>query len=203
MSSIYKPGYLEAIFGPMKSGKSEFLIRKFDEISNSNIEFVLFKPAIDTREKGIMSRASNKELEAVAINENKPEEILSYLENSDCQIIGIDEANFFSDSLVEIVITLIEMNYHVIVSGLLLSFRGEPFGPMPYLVGRADNVIRLKAVCEYPNCNQWALLTQRLIDGKPASYDSPLILVEHSGQNEKYEARCVKHHIVPRETQKS
>ena len=184
----------------MKSGKSQYLIQSFDELSYSDVKAVLFKPAVNTREKGIASRASDKELFTIVIDENKPEEIISYLETSDCKIIGIDEAQFFTSELIEVIIDLLKENYQVIVSGLLLSFRGEPFGPMPSLIGRANRVIRLTAVCEYPNCNQWAVLTQRLINGKPASYDSPLVLIENSGQNEKYEPRCLNHHLVPRET---
>ncbi len=187
----------------MKSGKSQYLIQSFDELSYSDVKAVLFKPAVNTREKGIASRASDKELYTIVIDENKPEEIISYLETSDCKIIGIDEAQFFASDLIEVVMDLLKKNYQVIVSGLLLSFRGEPFGPMPSLIGRASRVIRLTAVCEYPNCNQWAVLTQRLINGKPAPYDSPLVLIENSGQNEKYEPRCLNHHLVPRKTQES
>jgi thymidine kinase len=200
LSSIYKPGYLEVIFGPMKSGKSEYLIHLFNEFSYSSLKTVAFKPIVDTRTTDISTRTGDKRLDAVAIDENTPEDIFTYLETSECKIIGIDEAQFFSDRLVDVVMSLLKQNYHVIISGLLLNFRGEPFGPMPYLIGRANNVIRLTAVCDYPHCNNWAVLTQRLIDGKPASYDSPLVLIEGSGQRESYEARCVIHHNVPTET---
>lgn len=198
LPEIYKPGHLQAIFGPMKSGKSEYLIRIFNELFYSDIKGVVFKPAVNTREQGIASRASEKQLEAIIIDEKNPSEILSYLEKLDCKFIGIDEAQFFSTDLIEVVQELIKEDYHIIVCGLLLSFRGEPFGPMPSLVGRANHVTRLMAVCEYPKCNHWAVLTQRLIDGEPAHYDSPLVLIEQSGQKERYEPRCVKHHIIPR-----
>jgi thymidine kinase len=197
LAGIYKPGFLEAIFGPMKSGKSEYLIRLFTELSFSNIEGIVFKPAVNTREIGIASRGNDKQLKAIVIDENRPEDILVELKKVDNKFIGIDEAQFFSDKLVWVVEELLRLDYHIVICGLLLSFRGEPFGPMPYLVGRANNIIRLTAVCEYPKCNNWAVLTQRLIDGKPAQYDSPLVLIENSGQKEKYEPRCVNHHLIP------
>jgi thymidine kinase len=196
LPGIYKPGFLEAIFGPMKSGKSQYLIRLFTELTFSNIEGIVFKPAVNTREIGIVSRGDNKQLKAIVIDEKCPENILDELKKVDNKFIGIDEAQFFSDSLVWVVDELLRKDYHVVICGLLLSFRGEPFGPMPYLVGRANKIIRLTAVCEYPECNNWAVLTQRLIEGEPAQYDSPLVLIENSGQQEKYEPRCIHHHLV-------
>ena len=201
MPEIYIPGYLEAIFGPMKSGKSEYLIRMFNELRYSDIKGIVFKPAVNTREPGIASRGSDMQLEAFIIDEKHPEEILSQLDTLDCKFVGVDEAQFFADNLVEVIEQLLQKEYHVIVCGLLLSFRGEPFGPMPSLVGRANRVTRLTAICEYPNCNHWAVLTQRLINGKPSPYNSPLVLIEGSGQSEIYEPRCVNHHQVPRDPQ--
>ncbi|MHA1976726.1 MAG: thymidine kinase [Candidatus Hodarchaeales archaeon] len=201
MPEIYKPGYLEAIFGPMKSGKSEYLIRMFNELRYSDIRGIVFKPAVNTREPGIASRGSDMQLEAIIVDEKHPEEILSYLNTFECKFVGVDEAQFFADNLVHVIEQLLKKEYHVIVCGLLLSFRGEPFGPMPSLVGRAHHVTRLTAICEYPNCNHWAVLTQRLINGKPCPYNSPLVLIENTGQSETYEPRCVNHHQVPREPQ--
>jgi thymidine kinase len=181
----------------MKSGKSQYLIRLFTELTFSNIEGIVFKPAVNTREIGIVSRGDNKQLKAIVIDEKCPENILDELKKVDNKFIGIDEAQFFSDNLVWVVEELLRQDYHIVICGLLLSFRGEPFGPMPYLVGRANKIIRLTAVCEYPECNNWAVLTQRLIEGEPAQYDSPLVLIENSGQQEKYEPRCIHHHLVP------
>ena len=185
----------------MKSGKSEYLIRMFNELRYSDIKGIVFKPAVNTREPGIASRGSDMQLEAFIIDEKHPEEILSQLDTLDCKFVGVDEAQFFADNLVEVIEQLLHKEYHVIVCGLLLSFRGEPFGPMPSLVGRANRVTRLTAICEYPNCNHWAVLTQRLINGKPSPYNSPLVLIEGSGQSEIYEPRCVNHHQVPRDPQ--
>lgn len=147
LPEIYKPGNLQAIFGPMKSGKSEYLIRIFNELFYSDIKGVVFKPAVNTREQGIASRASEKQLEAIIVDENNPYEIITHLKKLECKFVGIDEAQFFTNDLIDVVQTLIKEDYHVIVCGLLLSFRGEPFGPMPSLVGRANHVTRLMAVC--------------------------------------------------------
>jgi len=198
MSKVYKSGCLEVIFGPMKSGKSETFIILFKELGHSNIEWITFKPAVNTREKGITSRTFDLKLEAIVIDEDHPEQIFEYLKVKDYKIIGIDEAQFFDIRLVDIVDTLLENNYHVIVSGLMLNFRGEPFGPMPWLVGRANNITRLTAICDMHGCNRRATRTQRLINGSPAPYDSPLVVIEDQGKNETYEARCAIHHIVPK-----
>ena len=95
MPGIYKPGFLEAIFGPMKSGKSQYLIRLFTELTFSNIEGIVFKPAVNTREIGIVSRGDNKQLKAIVIDEKCPENILDELKRVDNKFIGIDEAQFF------------------------------------------------------------------------------------------------------------
>ncbi len=198
MPSIYIPGNLEVIFGPMKSGKSERFINYFNVLKYSEIKGIAFKPAVNVREKNIATRAYKVNLEATVIDEKHPETILQHLERNDYKIVGIEEAQFFDMSLVEVIDRLLTEEYHLVVSGLMLSFRGEPFGPMPWLVGRAHKIIRLTAICEYPGCNRQATRTQRLINGKPAPYNSPLVLIEHSGYHEKYEARCVFHHIVPK-----
>ncbi|MFW9855843.1 MAG: thymidine kinase [Candidatus Thorarchaeota archaeon] len=198
MPAIYRPGYLEAIFGPMKSGKSEQLIRFFRELNYSEIKGVAFKPKVDIRDKKIASRAFDFDLDAIIINESHPELIFQHLEGSDYKIIGIDEAQFFDNRLVDVVDDLLKAKYHIIVSGLMLSFRGEPFGPMPWIVGRANKIVRLTAICDYPGCNQRATRTQRLINGKPAQYNTPLVLIEGTVSGETHEARCVLHHVVPK-----
>ncbi|MFX0124695.1 MAG: thymidine kinase [Candidatus Hodarchaeota archaeon] len=197
MSKVYKPSYLEVIIGPMKSGKTEEFIRIFKELEHSDYECVAFKPAVNIREEGIASRTFNINLEAIVIDENKPELIFEYLKAKPYKIIGIDEAQFFDENLVEVVDTLLRNRYHVIVSGLLLSFRGEPFGPMPWIVGRANEIVRLTAICDVPGCNRRATRTQRLINGEPALYSSPLVSIEGQKKIETYEARCVLHHAVP------
>ncbi|MFW9904940.1 MAG: thymidine kinase [Candidatus Thorarchaeota archaeon] len=198
MCQVYKPGYLEVIFGPMKSGKSAVFIIFFKKLEYSNYNWVIFKPAVNIREEGIASRAFNLNLEAIVVDEDHPELILEHLKERNPKIIGIDEAHFFDNRLVEIVDELLKEQYHIIISGLLLNFRGEPFGPMPWLIGRADKVTRLTSICDVFGCNRGATRTQRLINGEPAPYDSPVVVIEGQGKPETYETRCVIHHIVPR-----
>lgn len=197
MTMVYNPGCLEVIFGPMKSGKSAIFIRRFKELEYSNFRCVIFKPAVNIREAGIASRAFNIKLEAIVIDESHPKSILKHLKDKKYKFIGIDEAHFFDVSLVDIIDKLLKEEYHVIVSGLLLNFRGEPFGPMPWLAGRADKVMNLTAICDVDGCNRQATRSQRLINGKPAPYNSPTVLIEDQSAIETYEARCAIHYIVP------
>lgn len=196
MTTVYKSGCLEVIVGPMKSGKSAIFIRRFMELGYSDYKWITFKPAVNTREPGVASRAFDVKLEAIVIDENSPELILKYLKEKQYNFVGIDEAHFFDNHLVDIIDILLKEGYHVIVSGLILSFRGEPFGPMPWLVGRADEVTSLTAICDVDGCNHRATRSQRLINGEPAPYNSPLIVIEDQSKIETYEARCVIHHIV-------
>ncbi len=196
MTIVYKPGCLEVIFGPMKSGKSAIFIRRFKELEYSDYKLIIFKPAVNTRELGVSSRAFDVKLEAIVIDEKNPELIFEYLKKKQYNIVGIDEAHFFDNHLVDVIDILLKEGYHVIVSGLMLSFRGEPFGPMPWLVGRADEVTSLTAICDVDGCNHRATRSQRLINGEPAPYNSPLVVIEDQSKIETYEARCVIHHIV-------
>lgn len=198
MSLVYKSGYLEVIFGPMKSGKSEMFIRFFKELEYSNCAWVTFKPAVNTRENGIASRAFDLKLKAIAIDEKHPELMFEYLKEKKYKIVGIDEVHFFDTRLVDVIDTLLKNSYHVIASGLMLDFRGEPFGPTPWLIGRANEITRLTAICDVFGCNRRATRTQRLIEGEPAPYDSPLVVIEDQSRIESYEARCFIHHIVPK-----
>ena len=104
-------------------------------------------------------------------------------------VVAIDEAQFFDHEIPEVVRRLADRGIRVIVAGLNLDFRGEPFGSMPELLARADEITTLHAICMV--CGEDASRTQRLINGAPARYDEPIILV---GAAEAYEARCREHH---------
>ena len=106
--------------------------------------------------------------------------------------IAVDEVQFFNDDLIGVVDSLANSGVRVIVAGLDQDFRGEPFGIMPKLLARAEYVTKLNAICQV--CGQPATRTQRIIDGKPADYNDPIILVSAA---EKYEARCRHCHQVP------
>ena len=109
-------------------------------------------------------------------------------------MVGIDEAQFIDPQIVEVVETLASRGVRVILAGLDMDFRGEPFGSMPILMARAERVDKLQAICMV--CGEPASRTQRLVNGKPARYDDPVVIV---GAAEMYEARCRSHHQVPRE----
>ena len=183
-------GWIEVICGPMFAGKSEELIRRVKTLSYAHQKIVAFKPAIDNRyDKSAIASHDGEKYQAFAIT--SAENILPLVE-SDVQVVAIDEVQFFKDSIVSICESLADRGVRVIVAGLDTDFRGEPFGVMPLLLARAEFVTKLSAACTVCGCA--ATRTQRLVDGKPANYDDPIILV---GAKESYEARCRKHHIVP------
>ncbi len=108
-------------------------------------------------------------------------------------MVVIDEIQFFDDQIIEVVQALLEADIQVVFGGLALDFRGEPFGPMPTLLSLCDEIEKPTAVCEV--CKEEdATRTQRLINGEPAKYTDPIILI---GAEQNYEPRCIKHHIVP------
>ena len=183
-------GWIEVICGPMFAGKSEELIRRVKTLSYAHQKIVAFKPAIDNRyDKSAIASHDGEKYQAFAIK--SAEDILPLVE-SDVQVVAIDEVQFFKDSIVSICESLADRGVRVIVAGLDTDFKGEPFGVMPLLLARAEFVTKLSAACTVCGCA--ATRTQRLVDGKPANYDDPIILV---GAKESYEARCRKHHIVP------
>jgi thymidine kinase len=118
-------------------------------------------------------------------------DILHQLEN-DTQVVAIDEVQFFDEDVVGVIQHLADEGVRVIVAGLDQDFRGEPFGHVPTLMALAETVTKLQAICL--SCGSPASRTQRLINGKPASYDDPIILV---GASESYEPRCRHCHEVP------
>lgn len=184
-------GWIEVICGPMFAGKSEELIRRVKTLSYAHQKIVAFKPAIDDRyDKTAIASHDGEKYQAYAIKEAK--DILKFA-TADVQVIAVDEVQFFGNEIISICEHLADKGVRVIVAGLDTDFRGEPFGPMPELLARAEFVTKLSAACTVCGCA--ATRTQRLVDGNPANYDDPIILV---GAKESYEARCRKHHIVPK-----
>ena len=189
---MYRPinhGYIEVVIGPMYSGKSEELIRRLKRAKIAKQNVVVFKPGIDDRysKEDVVSH-SGYAINAVAIQ--KSSQIYDYIQN-DTQVVGIDEVQFFDDVIVVIAIDLANKGIRVIAAGLDMDFKGEPFGPTPRLLAVAEFVDKIQAICSV--CGQPATRSQRLIDGKPAKYDAPIIQV---GAVESYEARCRKCHVV-------
>ena len=137
-------GNIEVICGSMFSGKTEELIRRLKRLGYANKTFKVFKPEIDTRnKKNSIQSHSNIEIEAQTVN--KAAEILKYKGSFD--VIGIDEAQFFSNDIVEVCNTLADSGVRVIVAGLDMDYSGKPFGPMPNLMAIAEEVTKVHAVC--------------------------------------------------------
>lgn len=185
-----KQGWIEVIAGCMFSGKSEELIRRVKRARIAKQKVQVFKPALDNRfsRSHVVSHDGGSTL---AINLEHPEDIFLHVD-PDCQVVAIDEAQFFSPELVEVCQELADRGLRVIVAGLDMDFRGEPFGCMPELLAVAEKVDKLQAICMV--CGEPASRTQRVIGGKPASYFDPVVLL---GASEKYEARCRNCHEVP------
>ncbi len=185
-------GWIEVICGSMFSGKSEELIRRVHRVQIARKKVQVFKPTIDNRFaiQYIYSHNGSK-IEAISINQ--PEELLEKLE-PDTEVIAIDEAQFYNDDIVSICQKLADKGKRVIIAGLDQDFRGEPFGPVPKLLAIAEYIDKLQAICMV--CGNPASRTQRLVNGEPAKYSDPTILI---GARESYEARCRKCHIVPKE----
>ncbi len=185
-------GLVEVITGSMFCGKTDELIRRLRRASIARQKVQVFKPAIDTRyaEQMVTSHAGSN-YEAIPIQ--KSNDILHRLDK-DTTVVAVDEAQFFDDEIIAVVRKLAERGLRVIVAGLDMDFRGEPFGPMPVLMAQAERVDKLQAICMV--CGEPACRTQRLVNGHPAHYHDPVVIV---GAAEMYEARCRQHHVVPRD----
>lgn len=191
-NSSVRPGYLEVFCGPMKSGKSRELINRLERIKYVvACQSILLKPSIDTRDSTVKSRNGTNISECIKIEPNQVDEIIDLAFGK--QVVGIDEFHLFNQKIVPVIEKLLRNNHNIIIGGLDLDFRGEPFGPMPDILALADQVTKLVAVCQATGCNNDATRTQRLVNGKPAPYDAPLILIGDGAEG--YEARCLKHHI--------
>jgi len=184
-------GSIEVVCGSMFSGKTDELIRRLVRARIARQKVQVFKPAIDIRyavEKVTSHAGANYDAIPVA----SASEIHAKLD-SETTVVGIDEAQFFNSDVAEVAHELAARGVRVIVAGLDMDFRGEPFGPMPLILAKAERVDKLHAICMV--CGDEASRTQRLVNGKPAKYDDPVVIV---GASELYEARCRAHHEVPR-----
>ena len=186
----YDGGWVEVICGSMFSGKTEELIRRVKRAQIARQKVQVFKPSIDTRyHVDRVTSHSGANLSAVVVG--SAEELLARVE-PDTAVVAIDEVQFFDPAIARVCSELADRSRRVIVAGLDTDFRGEPFGPMPLLMAQAELVDKLQAICV--RCGAPASRTQRLIDGQPASYTDPVIMV---GAAEVYEARCRRCHEVP------
>ena len=184
-------GSVEVICGSMFSGKTDELIRRLIRATIAKQKAQVFKPAIDVR-YAVEKVTSHAGADYDAIPVGKAAEIRAKLQ-PDTTVVGIDEAQFMDAEVVTIARELADRGIRVLVAGLDQDFRGEPFGPMPALMSLAERVDKIHAICMV--CGDEASRTQRLVNGKPARYDDPVVIV---GASEMYEARCRRHHEVPR-----
>jgi thymidine kinase len=184
-------GWIELVCGSMFSGKTEELIRRVRRAKIAQQQVQVFKPAMDTRYT-TEAVTSHNGLGVEAVPVQSAAEIEQQIQ-PDTSVVAIDEVQFFGWEITELCQKLADRGTRVIVAGLDMDFRGEPFGPMPVLMAQAEHVEKLQAICVV--CGNPASRTQRLINGQPAAYDEPVILV---GGSESYEARCRKCHQVPR-----
>jgi thymidine kinase len=186
-------GTIEVIVGCMFSGKSEELIRRLKRLAIAKKRVIVFKPLLDTRWNRGAEAVSRNGAAFSACPIAHARDMIGEGEGYD--VIGIDETHFFDESVCVVAHTLRNSGKQVILSGLDMDFRGEPFGSMPVLMAIADTIQKLDAVCML--CGGRATMTQRLINWKPAPYESEQILVG----DEEYQARCRACHAVPRATE--
>ncbi len=186
-------GWIEMIVGSMFSGKSEELIRRVRRARIAKQEVQVFKPTIDARysRDEVVAHTGDK-TEAICVS--CVDDIRKLMEPN-VDVVAIDEVQFFNAELIPLCQGLANAGKRVILAGLDTDFRGEPFGPVPVLLALAEYVTKLQAICV--RCGNPATRTQRLVNGKPAAYEDPTILI---GAQENYEARCRACHEVPRKT---
>ena len=181
----------EIITGPMSCGKTEELLRRIRRCKIAKKNIKIFSPAVDTREDGAFIKSRNG-LTTEAIKIEHSVQILHHVKPED-EVIAIDELQFFDDKIAKVITVLMNEGKAVIGTGLELDFKAEPFGSMPELMCLATRVDKLHAICMKCGCEH-ATRTQRLINGKPADKNSPLIMI---GGDEAYEARCIKCYELP------
>jgi thymidine kinase len=190
----YDGGWIEIVCGSMFSGKTEELIRRIKRAEIARQKVQVFKPKLDDRYIAAkLSSHGGNHFDAIVV---ESAEEIGNLVDDDTEVIAIDEVQFFNWAIAPLCEKLANDGRRVILAGLDMDFRGEPFGPMPLLMAQAEAVDKLQAICMV--CGSPASRTQRLIDGHPANYNDSVIMV---GASEVYEARCRHHHEVPRGTQ--
>ena len=187
-----RPGWIEVISGVMFAGKSEELIRRVRRAVIARNSVQVFKSHLDDRYGGVFTVASHDgtivEAEPVQTSLEIAEKV-----RPGTQMVAVDEAQFLDDGIVRVANALAGRGVRVVLAGTDSDFRGEGFGAMPQLMASAEIVDKLYAICVM--CGGPATRNQRLINNKPAPYESPQIMV---GGRESYEARCRHCHSCPR-----
>jgi len=175
----------------MFSGKTEELIRLVRRAMHARKRVQVFKSALDTRcDTTVIRTHDGTSFTALAVSDARAIEAAVCPET---QLVAVEEVQFLDNAVVALCQRLADRGIEVIVAGLDQDFRGLPFGFMPTLMALADNVMKLHAICKV--CGGEASRTQRLVDGRPARWDEPTILI---GADEAYEARCRHCHRIRR-----
>ncbi len=189
MYQMYRPGYIEVISGCMFAGKTEELIRRIKVLEFAKKNVLVFKPALDNRysDTKVVSHGGST-VDSIVVENSRA--ILDFVRD-DTDVVAIDEVQFFDNEIILVCDYLAKKGVRVMAAGLDTDFRAEPFGVMPQLITNAEFVTKLTAVCM--KCGAPATRTQRLVNGKPATYHDPIIMV---GASESYEARCRHCHEV-------
>jgi len=187
-----RPGWIEVIAGVMFSGKSEELIRRVRRAVIARKRVQVFKSHLDARYAGLYSLSTHDGGTVEAEPVDSADEIMGRWRR-ETEVVAVDEVQFLDDGIVTVASVLADQGVRVVLAGIDMDFRGLPFGPMPTLLAVAEIVDKLQAICVV--CGDPASRNQRLVDGKPALWDSPTIMV---GGRETYEARCRHCHKVPR-----
>lgn len=182
-------GRMEVIVGPMFCGKTEEMIRRIKRAKIAKLSTVAFKPDIDKRYDDGSQITSHSRLgvSAISIPVNNPWEIMNHLP-SDVHVVGIDEVQFFPESIVDVCQKLTSLGIRVIVSGLDMDYTGKPFGHVPELLAIAERINKLTAICTV--CGANATRTQYLLESGSGQIDV--------GSTDKYTARCRQHHSIPK-----
>jgi thymidine kinase len=192
MDGERRPGSIEVIAGVMFAGKSEELIRRVRRAVIARRRVQVFKSHLDSRYAALYSVTSHDGRDVDANPVDSSSEIFR-LVRPDTQLVAVDEAQFLDHGIVAVAAALAGRSIRVILAGTDTDFRGEPFGAMGDLMAVAERVDKLQAICVV--CGDLACRNQRLVDGRPARYDAPTIMI---GGQESYEARCRRCHTVPR-----
>jgi len=190
----HRQGRIEIVAGVMFSGKSEELIRRVRRALIARRRVRVFKSHLDARYEGLHRVSSHTGVTIEAVPIDRAEEVLRMVEDPDAvDVVAIDETQFLDAGIVEVATHLAERGVRVICAGTDTDFRGEPFGMMGHLMAIAEEVTKLQAICVV--CGDLACRNQRLVDGRPAPWDSPVVQV---GGSESYEARCRRCFQLPR-----
>lgn len=190
-------GSLHVVCGPMFSGKSEEMLRLVRRTYYADKGVLVFRPDVDTRDQdaAVVSRAGYSFPATIVKDTAGMADVFLHVggTHGTIQLVAVDEAQFFDMELANLLDEIADMGVAVVASGLDKDFAGRPFGPMGELLVLADTVTKLTAICAV--CKKDATRTQRLIEGKPASRNDPLVVIGGK-EDDVYEARCREHHTV-------